>query len=105
MATTLLISSYPTTVSSDTVLITIQQLVDSQALTQIFFIGSGLKHAQHDSTKAMLNILKSKHQIPIGYCPSSAARHIPDYSSNLLEDYGLTQFYALLHESTQLEQL
>lgn len=105
MATTLLISSDPTTVSSDTVLITIQQLVDSQALTQIFFIGSGLKHAQHNATSALLNILKSKHQIPIGYCPSSAARHIPDYTSNLLEDYGLTQFYALLHESTRLEQL
>lgn len=105
MATTLLISSDPTTVSSDTVIISIQQLVDSQTITQIFFIGGGLKHAQHDAIKALLNILKSKHQIPIGYCPTSAARHIPDYSSNLLDDYGLTQFYALLHESMQLEQL
>ena len=105
MSVTLLISSDPATVSADTLYTSIQQRVDSQTLTQIFFIGSGLKHAQHPSTSALLASLKSKQQLPVGYCPSSAARHIPDYSSNILDDYGLTQFYALLHESSQLEQL
>lgn len=105
MSITLLISSDPETTSSDSVRASIQAFIEKQELSQIFFIGSGLKHSGCHQICALLARLKTEYQTKIGYCPSSAARHIPDFSSNIIEDYGLTQFYAFLHQSSQLEQL
>lgn len=109
MALTILVTSSPTVLSSDQLITQITELQQQHQIVQIFFLAEGLMHTLDHSVITYLSHLniasQTQQPIEIGYCPSSAARHIPNYHSDIVNDYGLTQFYALIHHSQQLEQM
>jgi|GEM_PF-1308962 hypothetical protein len=110
MALTILVTSSPATLSGEKLITQLTVLCQKQQVIQIFFLAEGLLQTLDNHVIAYLSQLNTTAQqnqpsIALGYCPSSAARHIPNYQSDIIEDYGLTQFYALLHNSAQLEQI
>lgn len=109
MALTILVTSSPATLSAEKLITQLTVLCQQQQVVQIFFLAEGLLQTLDNHVMAYLSQLNTAAQnqplIALGYCPSSAARHIPNYQSHIVEDYGLTQFYALIHNSTQLEQV
>ena len=109
MALTILVTSSSTVLSSDQLITQITELQQQHQIVQIFFLAEGLMHTLDHSLITYLSHLniasQTQRPIEIGYCPSSAARHIPNYHSDIVNDYGLTQFYALIHHSQQLEQM
>lgn len=110
MALTILITSSTSTLPSAQLITRLSAIEQQHKIIQIFFLAEGLSHTVDNAVISYLSNLKataqpSQSSIAIGYCPSSAERHIPGYSSDILDDYGLTQFYALIHDSDTLEQL
>lgn len=109
MALTILVTSSPAYLSAEQLIIQLTELCQQQPVVQIFFFAEGiiqtLDHSVMDYLSQLNSAAQEQQQIALGYCPSSAARHLPDYHSEIVEDYGLTQFYALIHNSQQLEQL
>lgn len=109
MALTILVTSSPATLAAEQLICRLTELCQQQQVVQIFFLAEGLMQTLDNGVMAYLSQLNTAPQtqpsIALGYCPSSAQRHISDYHSEIVEDYGLTQFYALIHNSQQLEQL
>mgnify|MGYP000043946774 CR=1 FL=1 len=109
MAFTILVTSSPAVLSSEQLITQITELQQQHQIVQIFFLAEGLMHTLNHGVMTYLSHLNTASQtqqpIEIGYCPSSAARHIPNYHSDIVNDYGLTQFYALIHNTQQLEQI
>lgn len=103
MALTILVTSSPSVLSSQQLIAQLTEYRQQQQIVQIFFLAEGLMHTLNKTVTDYLNLIQDS--IELGYCPSSAARHLPNYHSDIINDYGLTQFYVLIHNSTQLEQM
>ncbi len=106
MSVTILVTSSDKTLSPMVLRDQIEQQLTRDTIYQIFFLGAGISHANHPLFIEWLSQLQH-HQttaIALGYCPSSVARYQPDFVCDLLQPYGLTEFYVGLHHSTSLEQ-
>ena len=75
-------------------------------VNQIFFYGQALASIQHMSLGHKIQLHQWAQQADtVGYCGSVVARYdCHDMQLHHWQEYGLTEFYAKLHDANALEQ-